>query len=652
MSKSPKALLPSSLSLASLSRALPGSNAAAAAAQSHHAVRSSPSVAAGSAKRAGATAAEGCSRSDAIISRHHQQQQQAPRRPASPLTAAASQQQSTSVRRAGHGASAAAGAANRVSPRSAAYGGGGILLRRARSVASSAPSTSSAHAHYYTYFTAAVADPSSSAYAPVTGPSGSPRYFHSARCAQHQQAIAPSPSSSIIGGSSGSGIVPPPGPGSSSGAAVGEGSYQPKHPSSTLPLSSHDGPLLPGPVAPGSGSGSSLPTALDATSSSSTPAASSQTQQQHSTSTAIPATLFSHAPPASVPSHALPAFFGSALNIARRSNLVFRNGAYGIPKSDYVRARSSVKGKEKAVALPEANEAEHYLSVGVGEDSYFLRPDSLGVADGVGGWSGHAGANSARWARKFMHHCSAELARYENVDDDMFLHYYEVDPVEVMQRAYEKTLSECKEEGTIGSSTALLAVLRNDELRLANLGDCSCCVIRGDEYIFRTEEQQHRFNYPFQAGTNAKDTPAKDAQKFAIKVRKDDIVILSSDGLVDNVFSDDMLEEVLRFVGSATPTSASSASSSSPPSASVAGHGAAAAPPRFTLRRFSPQAVSEALCHRAKSVYEDQRAVASPFQQRAMEEGIHYAGGKIDDISCLVGVVGELEASPNRRDVT
>jgi hypothetical protein len=46
---------------------------------------------------------------------------------------------------------------------------------------------------------------------------------------------------------------------------------------------------------------------------------------------------------------------------------------------------------------------EHCLSVSVGEDAYFLRSDSLGVADGVGGWSGHAGANPARWARKFMH---------------------------------------------------------------------------------------------------------------------------------------------------------------------------------------------------------------------------------------------------------
>ena len=200
-------------------------------------------------------------------------------------------------------------------------------------------------------------------------------------------------------------------------------------------------------------------------------------------------------------------------------------------------------------------------------------------------------------------------------------------------------------QGTIGSSTALLAVLRNDELRLANLGDCSCCVIRGDEYIFRSEEQQHRFNYPFQAGTNAKDVPARDAQKFNVKVQRDDIVILASDGLVDNVFSDDLLEEVLRFVGSSHATSSSSAS---PPPPSSSSSSSAPGAPRYTLRRFSPQAVSEALCFRAKSVYEDQRAVASPFQQRAMDEGIHFAGGKPDDVSCLVGVVGELEAAPVR----
>ncbi|GAA5945056.1 hypothetical protein JCM3775_004273 [Rhodotorula graminis] len=478
------------------------------------------------------------------------------------------------------------------------------------------------------------------------------RQFHSGTRAAHQQAVAPS-------SSSGHGGFPP-----GSGGAPSEASgFQPKH---------HSSLATPGGSSSSSSHGSTSSVALDPSSSSSStaPASSSSAQsaqQQTSTSTSQqeqqqqqqqppPATLFTHAPPQQLPPHALPSFFGSALSIARRSNLVFRNGAYGIPKPDRYRIPSSKKGKEKAGAgaAAEQEAEEHYLSVGVGEDSYFLRSDSLGVADGVGGWSGHAGANSARWARKFMHHCSYELARYENVDDDMFLRYYEVDPVDVMQRAYEKTLGECKEEGTIGSSTALLAVLRNDELRLANLGDCSCCVIRGDEYIFRSEEQQHRFNYPFQAGTNAKDVPARDAQKFTVKVQRDDIVILASDGLVDNVFSDDLLEEVLRFVGSSHATSSSSSSAPlppPPPSSSSSLSSSSTPAPRYTLRRFSPQAVSEALCFRAKSVYEDQRAVASPFQQRAMDEGIHFAGGKPDDVSCLVGVVGELEAAPNRRDV-
>lgn len=97
-------------------------------------------------------------------------------------------------------------------------------------------------------------------------------------------------------------------------------------------------------------------------------------------------------------------------------------------------------------------------------------------------------------------------------------------------------------------------------------------------------------------------------------------VLLASDGLVDNVFSDDLLEEILRFVSvspspTPTPTSASSSSSTS-------------TGPRYTLNKFSPQLVSESLCYRAKSVYDDPRAVASPFQNRAVEEGLYYAGGK------------------------
>lgn len=216
-------------------------------------------------------------------------------------------------------------------------------------------------------------------------------------------------------------------------------------------------------------------------------------------------------------------------------------------------------------------------------------------------------------------------------------------------------------------------------------------IIRGTDYIFRSEEQQHSFNYPVQAGTNSKDTPEKDGQRFTVKVQKNDvssstplsplasyahvqaaqIVILSSDGLVDNLFDEDILEEVLRFTDAqpepyhetsfaassfraASSSFASAFSSLSSPSSSPSSSDpdstppstpehSEPAPPKLTLDRFSPQAVSEALCSRAKAVSEDQRAVTSPFAQRAMEEGIHFVGGKNDDISVLVAVVGDQE---------
>lgn len=284
------------------------------------------------------------------------------------------------------------------------------------------------------------------------------------------------------------------------------------------------------------------------------------------------------------------------------------------------------------------------------QDAYFVRHDSLGVADGVGGWAGRRGADPGLFAARLMHHCSAELAASlhddrhtsavagsegsssEDADsgkgggsegpqfsfvsassfsaststipsssslhpptpasavgtqviaqapiassrdapngtastaaaagtdtadhgqahaqpqahaDSLESRLLASDPIELLHRAWDLTLTEFFDLSLTGSSTALVALLAGDELRVANLGDCSCSIIRGSppEYIFRSQEQQHSFNYPFQAGTNSQDTPRKDGQRFNIKVQKGDIVILSSDGLVDNLFDEDILEE-------------------------------------------------------------------------------------------------------------
>lgn len=96
-------------------------------------------------------------------------------------------------------------------------------------------------------------------------------------------------------------------------------------------------------------------------------------------------------------------------------------------------------------------------------------------------------------------------------------------------------------QNLVGSTTACLAVLRDDELRIANLGDCGVLVVRGQGIIFRTAEQQHSFNFPFQLGTGSKDSPS-DAETFTVKVKEGDIVIVASDGLFDNLFDDEILE--------------------------------------------------------------------------------------------------------------
>ncbi|KAF9357766.1 hypothetical protein BGX26_003117 [Mortierella sp. AD094] len=420
-----------------------------------------------------------------------------------------------------------------------------------------------------------------------------------------------------------------------------------------------------------------------------------------------------------------------------RHNYVFAHGASGFAKNT---------GKAPTLT-PEEDRAYH--SVQVGEDSYFVRHDALGVADGVGGWSNTTGANPALYSRKLMHYAFLELEKYDNIEEDAFYDYFNVDPVQILEKSYEQSAVDAKKEGLIGSSTACLAILRDDELRIANLGDCGVSVIRRNEFVFRTEEQQHSFNYPYQLGTGSTDSP-KDALIFTVKVESGDIVVMGTDGIFDNLFDEDILEEVVRCVSSvnttpntspygtgkptpsSTTTVASStlksvgglwsgltsgaaklASSSTSTIAAMAGKSTASASeststsakegagdqsqlyqtleevesssdlspiaaaaiaaaestalppsaPQYTTASSYPSSsstqrrqkvpepsiISDALAKRAKNVGEDTRHHGSPFQSRAMQEGLYYQGGKRDDMSVLVAIVKVAEDSPDRR---
>ncbi|KAN0128056.1 Protein phosphatase 2C (PP2C)-like domain containing protein [Lactarius tabidus] len=250
-----------------------------------------------------------------------------------------------------------------------------------------------------------------------------------------------------------------------------------------------------------------------------------------------------------------------------------------------------------------------------------------------------------------------------------------LDVLLILERAYERALkahvvAPCPLASTpslpapsepepllTGSSTALLAVLDSADshapapevsvvpeahahdavIRIAHLGDCMGMLVRGDGVVWRSEEMWWRFNTPLQLGPRSSTLPSS-AQVFTIPVHADDILILASDGLSDNLWDEDVLDEVARF--RRTFLASSSTTSSQLPRRTLAGM------------------LSEALCSRARTVSQrrcksplaDELATTPldpdediPFARRAREAGRTFSGGKSDDISVLVAVISPAE---------
>ncbi|PBK62681.1 protein serine/threonine phosphatase 2C [Armillaria solidipes] len=333
--------------------------------------------------------------------------------------------------------------------------------------------------------------------------------------------------------------------------------------------------------------------------------------------------------------------------------LILDVGGYGIPK----RCMSgSVGGK----------------AVMVGEDAFFVRRNAMGVADGVGGWARGqtipGPTPSALFAHRLMHFCSEEMelepprpstfipsvsfARrelQEELEEELEELEEGIDVLMILERAYEKTIkAHVEKEQPIsyspfspppppdtlsspiipsdptpkpllaGSSTALLAVLdhvNNGEavVKIAHVGDCMGMLVRGTECVWRSDEMWWSFNTPVQLGPTTPAQPSTTAHVFALPVQEDDILILATDGLSDNLWDEDILDEVARF--------------QSDHSSEEGGRDMLAA-----------GMLSEALCSRAKRVAKDGEG-DTPFGRRATEEGRKWKGGKNDDISVVVAVI-------------
>eukprot|EP01110_Echinostelium_bisporum_P009383 TRINITY_DN33051_c0_g1_i1.p1 TRINITY_DN33051_c0_g1~~TRINITY_DN33051_c0_g1_i1.p1 ORF type:complete len:344 (-),score=123.31 TRINITY_DN33051_c0_g1_i1:60-1091(-) len=220
-----------------------------------------------------------------------------------------------------------------------------------------------------------------------------------------------------------------------------------------------------------------------------------------------------------------------------------------------------------------------------GEDAYFLSDDRkvIGVADGVGGWA-DIGVDPALYAQSLME--GSKLAA-ENALGSR-------DPVDIMQDAYRYSSS------VHGSSTCCILSLEGLRLNAANLGDSGFMVVRGSQIVYRSKEQQHSFNFPYQIGTGSADKP-EHSMSITVDIQPGDLVIAGTDGLWDNLYDEDIMEAV--------------------------------------AQASDPASIAQVIGRQAHLVAND-KSVISPFSKSARSNGYPLAcGGKLDDITVLVGRV-------------
>lgn len=391
-----------------------------------------------------------------------------------------------------------------------------------------------------------------------------------------------------------------------------------------------------------------------------------------------------------------------------------------------------------------------------GEDAFFVSGDgkTLGIADGVGGWS-DLGVDAGEYSRMFMRKChqlslpSMDAAEPEAEIQGDGLSMMQPENVNLVEprRMPETMIKEAYEDvelsGSRGSTTCCVITLQEERnvLRAANLGDSGFILIRRlykqtetvisspicdhlenkenrqhdanrprrtrgasqtttadadtvpclaeDSYtwriVFRSNEQQHYFNCPRQLGTDSIDKPS-DCDRYGVNFVPNDLVLLATDGLLDNLSLKDISEIVntidrKHFRSHGQRKSATTGKASvlqprpirrilesdeigrigslplSPKKRQKCGEAfSGSSKPGYNRSNYMLQAESisttaeeernEQFLNELATELTKEAYMASidttrvtPFEKNAMLNGIHYKGGKMDDITVAVAQI-------------
>lgn len=233
-------------------------------------------------------------------------------------------------------------------------------------------------------------------------------------------------------------------------------------------------------------------------------------------------------------------------------------------------------GQSEYASDPELSEDAHFVArvkLPDGNDQTLRSLVYLGVADGVGSWREYD-VDPREFSHRLMQECENILleACHDNgataVEGRKFR--LGISPAEVMAQAYERV----KADNIIGSTTACVALFdgQRHQLHFSNLGDSGIIVLRHIDsdvagalrrekqtprtertsdlqLAFVSQQQLRSFNHPFQLGWTGDEIPesekssfkaARDACTSSVHVRRGDIIIMATDGLFDNVDSEEI----------------------------------------------------------------------------------------------------------------
>ncbi|CAM1503045.1 Fc.00g078210.m01.CDS01 [Cosmosporella sp. VM-42] len=290
-----------------------------------------------------------------------------------------------------------------------------------------------------------------------------------------------------------------------------------------------------------------------------------------------------------------------------------------------------------------------------GHDAFFVSrinesgSVAFGVADGVGGWV-DSGVDPADFSHGFCDYMA--IAAYE--------HQSGSEPPltarKLMQKGYDAI---CNDDSLgAGGSTACVAIAGADgQLDVANLGDSGFLQLRLNGVHTYSEPQTHAFNTPFQlslvppsvaarmsafGGAQLCDLP-RDADVTQHELRHGDVLMFATDGVLDNLFNQDILRIASRVMvssGAWVNTEAGGVRVADSLDSLVQLPEAAEGRPEKTVTLQS--LLATAIVNAAKRASVNTR-VDGPFAKEVQKYFPHenWHGGKVDDICVIVAVVSK-----------